>query len=140
MSGALPTLVVIVAMKCGTTSLHGYLAAHPEVGMSEPKELNFFFGPESVECPDDAETWALGNWHRGTDWYAAHFDPAWLFRDTISDRGRLTRDTAFIGFSSKVLPRRTVKTSFPLEIGARDSTFTGDVRWRNRGTVTIKAR
>jgi len=75
-SGALPTLVVIGAMKCGTTSLHGYLAAHPEVGMSEPKELNFFFGPETLDEGDGAETWALGNWHRGTGWYAAHFDPA----------------------------------------------------------------
>ena len=70
----------------------------------------------------------------------AHFDPAWLFRDTVSDRGRLTRDTAYIGFPSKVLPRGTVKTSFPLETGARDSTYTGNVRWRNRGTVTVKAR
>lgn len=69
-----------------------------------------------------------------------HFDPSWLFRDTVNDRGRLTRDTAFIGFSSKVLPRRTVKTSFPLEVGARDSNYTGNTRWRNRGVVTIKAR
>ena len=75
-SGALPTLVVIGAMKCGTTSLHGHLDAHPDVGMSEPKELNFFFGPEVVDGEAEAETWTLGNWHRGTGWYAAHFDPA----------------------------------------------------------------
>jgi Sulfotransferase family len=72
----LPTLVVIGAMKCGTTALHGHLDAHREVTMSRPKELNFFFGPETAGCPDHAGTWALGNWHRGTDWYAAHFDPA----------------------------------------------------------------
>ncbi len=73
--GALPNLVIIGAMKCGTTSLHGHLDAHPDVGMSRPKELNFFFGPDAVDVPDGEETWTLGNWHRGTGWYAAHFDP-----------------------------------------------------------------
>jgi len=73
--GALPNLVVIGAMKCGTTSLHHHLDAHPDVGMSQPKELNFFFGPDAVDVPDDEETWTLGNWHRGAGWYAAHFDP-----------------------------------------------------------------
>jgi hypothetical protein len=73
--GALPTLVVIGAMKCGTTSLHGHLDAHPEIGMSEPKELNFFLGPDTVDGADDG-TWTSGNWHRGTGWYAAQFDPA----------------------------------------------------------------
>jgi hypothetical protein len=83
-AGALPTVVVIGAMKCGTTSLHGYLDAHPEVGMSRPKELNFFFGPDAVDAGDDVETWTLGNWHRGTAWYAAHFDPACAVRGESS--------------------------------------------------------
>jgi Sulfotransferase family len=82
-SGALPTLVVIGAMKCGTTSLHGYLDAHPDVGMSQPKELNFFFG-HGIESADDAETWTFGNWHRGTDWYAAQFDPGCPVRGEAS--------------------------------------------------------
>lgn len=43
--GALPTLVVIGAMKAATTALHGYLDAHPQIAMSRPKELNFFNGP-----------------------------------------------------------------------------------------------
>ena len=38
----LPTFVIIGAMKCGTTSLHYYLAEHPDVCMSEVKETNFF--------------------------------------------------------------------------------------------------
>lgn len=74
---ALPTLVVIGAMKCGTTALHRLLDVHPDVSMSVPKELNFFFGPD----PDSAAprtggrrtTWADGNWHRGVDWYRRHF-------------------------------------------------------------------
>ena len=38
----LPNLVVIGAMNAGTTSLHRYLAVHPEIWMSRQKELNFF--------------------------------------------------------------------------------------------------
>ena len=81
-SGALPTLVVIGAMKCGTTSLHAYLDLHPAIGMSRPKELNFFFGPAN---PDgDASDWARGNWHRGPGWYAARFDAAFPVRGEAS--------------------------------------------------------
>jgi hypothetical protein len=49
-------------MKAGTTSLWSYLASHPQVFMSDPKELRFF--------PDD------GNWHRGLGWYEQHFAAA----------------------------------------------------------------
>ena len=56
---ALPNLVVIGGLKCGTTSLHHYLNLHPEIGMSRPKELNFFV--------------AELNWDLGRDWYASHF-------------------------------------------------------------------
>ena len=38
----LPTVIVIGAAKCGTTSVHEYLDDHPEVAMSAEKELNFF--------------------------------------------------------------------------------------------------
>jgi hypothetical protein len=61
-AGALPNLIVIGAQKCGTTSLHNYLDAHPEVSMSHRKETNFFLESR--------------NWDRGVDWYARHFDPA----------------------------------------------------------------
>lgn len=40
--GALPNLVVVGAMKCGTSSLHYYLDLHPEIAMSSPKEFDFF--------------------------------------------------------------------------------------------------
>ena len=60
--GALPNLIVIGGLKCGTTSLHHYLNLHPEIAMSRPKELNFFV--------------AELNWPLGADWYASHFDPA----------------------------------------------------------------
>jgi sulfotransferase family protein len=57
---ALPNLIVIGGLKCGTTSLHHYLNLHPEIAMSRPKELNFFV--------------AELNWPLGVDWYVTHFD------------------------------------------------------------------
>jgi hypothetical protein len=44
---ALPTFFVIGAAKAGTTSLHHYLAHHPQIHMSAVKEPNFFAGPEN---------------------------------------------------------------------------------------------
>jgi len=41
-NGALPTFILIGAMKCGTTSLHHYLGAHPQICVSDPKEPDFF--------------------------------------------------------------------------------------------------
>ncbi|ADI13804.1 sulfotransferase family protein [Truepera radiovictrix] len=55
----LPNLIILGAMKSGTTSLHEYLSYHPEIFMSRRKELNFF-----VEHQE---------WRRGVDWYASHF-------------------------------------------------------------------
>lgn len=65
----LPNLLVIGGLKCGTTSLHQYLGAHPEIAMSEPKELDFFVRREDSLGPP-------GNWHRGLDWYASWFQGA----------------------------------------------------------------
>ena len=42
----LPNLFIIGAAKSGTTSLHGYLDAHPEISMSDPKEPRVFADPE----------------------------------------------------------------------------------------------
>lgn len=59
--GALPNLIIIGAMKCGTTSLHYYLNLHPEIYMSAQKELAYF-----------AEGY---NWKRGEAWYRSWFGP-----------------------------------------------------------------
>lgn len=66
---ALPTFFVIGAPKAGTTSLHSYLAAHPQIQMSAVKEPRFFAGPENgIPYPSD---------HVGSlDAYEALFDPA----------------------------------------------------------------
>jgi hypothetical protein len=58
---ATPNLFIIGAMKSGTTSLHQYLARHPDAFMCEPKEPGFF-----VEELRGAN---------GLDWYLS------LFRD-----------------------------------------------------------
>jgi hypothetical protein len=72
----LPNLIIIGAMKCGTTALHRYLDLHPDVAMSEPKELNFFCGPDRPDgAQDERVAWSAGNWHRGVEWYAARFRP-----------------------------------------------------------------
>ena len=57
---AMPNLIIIGGLKCGTTSIHHYLGLHPEIQMSKPKELNFFV--EEL------------NWDLGLDWYAGRFD------------------------------------------------------------------
>jgi hypothetical protein len=57
--GFLPNLLIIGAPKCGTTSLHHYLNAHPDISMSDVKELDFF-------VPDR-------NWANGVDWYRSNF-------------------------------------------------------------------
>ena len=55
----LPNLIVIGAMKCGTTSLHFQLRRHPEIETSSEKELNFFIEEK--------------NWPKGVAWYASRF-------------------------------------------------------------------
>jgi hypothetical protein len=54
----LPNLIVIGGQKCGTTSLHNYLATHPQIAMSQRKELDFF------------TSWGR---RRGLAWYEQHF-------------------------------------------------------------------
>ncbi len=58
----LPNFLVIGAPKAGSTSLYHYLRSHPEVFMSETKEVNFFLEER--------------NWGRGREWYERQFDGA----------------------------------------------------------------
>ncbi len=69
--GALPNLLVIGGMKCGSSSLHHYLGQHPLIQMSEPKELNYL-------------TRQKPNSRRGVDWYESHFDPGFPVRGESS--------------------------------------------------------
>jgi Sulfotransferase domain len=68
----LPNLLVIGAMKAGTTSLHRYLSYHPEIFMSAEKEPRFF--------TDES------NWNKGLAWYESHFpDPAAIRGESTPD-------------------------------------------------------
>lgn len=61
-----PNLLVIGALKSGTTSLHRHLDLHPEIQMARAKELNFFVKPADCLVPQ-------GDWHRGLAWYESWF-------------------------------------------------------------------
>jgi hypothetical protein len=67
---AMPNLIIIGGLKCGTTSIHHYLGLHPDIQMSKPKELNFFV----TEL----------NWDLGLDWYASRFDDRFKVRGESS--------------------------------------------------------
>ena len=67
---ALPNLIIIGAMKSGTSSMHNYLDAHPEISMSRRKELNFFSFDR--------------HWARGEDWYGHHFSSTEAIRGESS--------------------------------------------------------
>jgi hypothetical protein len=67
---ALPNLIIIGGLKCGTTSIHHYMGLHPEVQMSKPKELNFFVSEL--------------NWDLGMDWYRSRFDDRFAVRGESS--------------------------------------------------------
>lgn len=69
-------------MKCGTSALHYYMSLHPEIGMSSPKELNYFCAearpPQWVRDAGAIDEQIMRgwehNWERGNEWYTRHFD------------------------------------------------------------------
>lgn len=54
-----PNFLVIGAARSGTTSLFKYLDPHPEIFMSDIKEINFFSNEKY--------------WQKGFEWYERHF-------------------------------------------------------------------
>jgi len=57
-----PNFLVIGAARSGTTSLFKYLESHPDIFMSEIKEINFFSNDKY--------------WRKGFVWYEKHFSSA----------------------------------------------------------------
>jgi len=55
---ALPDFLIIGAQKAGTTTVYDNLVKHPLVRPADIKEVHFFDN----------------NWHKGKNWYKAHFD------------------------------------------------------------------
>jgi hypothetical protein len=83
---AMPNLIIIGGLKCGTTSIHHYLGLHPEIQMSKPKELNFF-------CAE--QTWDLG-----LDWYTGRFDERFAVRGESSPH--YTNQPRFTGVAERI--------------------------------------
>ncbi len=65
-----PDFIIIGAMKCGTSSLYHYLHLHPEIGMSDFKEVDYF-----VE---------ENNFNKGAEWYEARFHGAFEHYGEVS--------------------------------------------------------
>ncbi len=72
--GTKPNFLIIGTQKGGTTSLYGYLAAHPKVFSALVKEVHYF--DFHFDC--------------GLNWYLAHFPPKVLTRS----RGALTGEAS----------------------------------------------
>ena len=70
----------------------------------------------------------------------AHFEPQWLFRDTLQDHGRLSSDIAVIVVPSTLLPRGSVTVRFPKEAGSVVQPLRPRLTWSNNGRVTLRAR
>ena len=68
-----------------------------------------------------------------------HFEPEWLFRDALQDRGRLTADAAVIVVPAAVLRGGTATVTFPSETGNVDQPLRPRLTWNNRGRLTLRA-
>lgn len=103
MAPPVPNFVLIGAAKAGTTSLHRWLAQHPDIFVPRQKELHFFAAPwlrENCKGPGDART--LQDIPADWDAYRSHYAAAhgrraigdlspsyfawWPSRDAIRDR------------------------------------------------------
>jgi len=58
-----PNFLIVGFPRCGTTWLHEMLGEHPEIFMSDSKELHFFENRH-------------GRYEKGLDWYLSHFEHA----------------------------------------------------------------
>lgn len=86
MSNTLPNLIVLGAMKSGTTSLHDYLNCHPDINMSSPKEIDYFVEEK--------------NYNKGLDWYKKHFNSEFKINGESSQN--YSKRHYFKGVSEKI--------------------------------------
>ena len=85
-----PDFIIAGASKCGTSSIYYYLGCHPQILLSHKKELDFYWQ----------------NYHRGTDWYLAHFP-------TITDRADFLTGEATPNYLRFPQVARRIKDTFP---------------------------
>ena len=89
----LPNLIVIGAAKAGTTSLHYYLAQHPDVHMAKQ---------QNIKIKEMSHFWR-DDWRERRDWYESHFD----VQEPV--RGEATPGYSAFAFHPDV-PRRIYET------------------------------
>ena len=65
---ALPSFIVIGAMRAATTTLHRHLAAHPGIGMSRGKETDYFVAERTFGRELDSAHAAAANGFRVSVW------------------------------------------------------------------------
>jgi len=75
----LPNLVVIGVSKAGTTSLFGYLGRHPDVGLSDVKELRYFTPLRYGEPLAPVATYAQHFRHCRDRRYAVEATPGYFY-------------------------------------------------------------
>ena len=90
-----PDFLIIGAMRCGTTTLHGYMRRHPNVRMSSPKEVHYF-----DRHYDRGDAWYLGHFplaverwvaeRRGNPLVAGEATPVYLFDPLVPPRVKST--------------------------------------------------
>lgn len=85
-----PNLLVVGAMKAGTSTLWSALASHPGVGVATTKEVHFF---------DRAQ-----NWQRGPGWYGEQFADAPVRLDATPAYARFPRWRDVPARASLVVP------------------------------------
>lgn len=105
-----PNLFIVGAMKSGTTSLHTYLAAHPDVYMSSTKEPGYFT-PEEGYYPKDLD-WYLslfeaGAGHRVVGESSTHYTKRPVF-DGVAERIRKFSTDARIVYVMRDPVRRAI--------------------------------
>ena len=84
----IPNLIIIGAMKSGSTSLHSYLGTHPEIFMCEPKEPWYFI--EEI------------NWSKGEDWYLDLFKSAGNAKVVGESSTDYTKIPKYMGVPEKI--------------------------------------
>ena len=85
-----PNFIIAGAPKCGTSAIYYYLSHHPQILFSHKKEIDFYWK----------------NYHRGIDWYRAHFP-------TITDRPDFLTGEATPNYLRFPQVARRIKDTFP---------------------------
>jgi hypothetical protein len=93
--GTLPDFIIVGAQKGGTTSLHAYLAKHPQITPTAKKEIHFF----------DLK------YHKGIEWYRSFFLTPLVQSSGAGSKGSgsLTGEASPYYLFHPCVPRRVAK-------------------------------